>query len=166
MFDPLSLGFGLALAAGGVLSALHLGRQRADDDDRTDLADWERAFRRGRYRRRRKVAGLMTFAGVAIPLGDAVVTAVGPAAARPWLAVYLCVLLAAVAGMVALALVDSLANALHTRDRVADLHARRAGLEHELRRLHAEQTARAAAEKERPARPPARNRLRDYQFDD
>ena len=168
VIDPLFLAFGLALAGGGVASGLYLHRQRADDRDRTDLADWERRFRRGRYRRRMKVAGLMTFAGLAIPVGDVLLVAVGPKAAHPWLAIYLCLLLAAAGGMALLALLDSFATAVHTRDRVADVRARRVALEHDLLRLAAEVRARDAAPNRAPAEPrkPARNRLRDYSLDD
>ena len=168
MIDPLFLGFGLGLAALGVASGLRLRRQRADDAGRTDLRSWERGFRAARRRRRGKVAGLLVFTGVAIPAGDVLLTALDPKVAGPLLAAYLVVLLAAAGGMIALALLDGFATAVHTRDRVADLRAGRAALERELRTALAR--ARAAEAVQDPPgdepRRPLRNRLRDYSFDD
>ena len=163
VIDPLFLGFGLGLVALGVGSGVRLRRQGDRDAAREDLRPFERTFRAARRRRRRKVAGLLIFCGVAIPTGDAVLVAAGPAAAGPWLSGLLLALLAACGGMVVLALVDSFATALHTRDQAADVTAGRAALEHELRRALAARAKReAAAAPERPVR----NRLRDYSFDD
>ena len=168
MIDPLFLGFGLGLVALGVASGLHLRRQRADDAARTDLRNWERGFRAARRRRRGKVAGLLIFAGAAIPAGDLLLTALDPKVAGPLLAAYLVVLLAAAGGMIALALLDSFATAVHTRDRVADLHAGRAALEQELRTALARARAAEAVRDQSGDAPrrPLRNRLRDYSFDE
>ena len=168
MFDPLFLGFGLVLVALGLAGGVRLLRQGDEDAARDDLRSWERSFRAARRRRRLKVAGLLAFEGVAIPAGDVLLVAAGPAAG-PWLSAYLLLLLAGVAGLVGLALLDAFATALHTRDRLADVTAGRAALEHELRRALAAERAReraAGAEVPRPARRAVRNRLKDYSFDD
>ena len=165
MIDPLFLGFGLVLAALGAAGAVHLARQRDEDAGRDDLPAWERGFRSARRPRRATVAGLLMFEGVAIPLGDALLTAAGPAGAGPWLTAYLLALLAPPAGMVLLALADGFASAVHTRDQLADVRARQAALEHELRaaRAAAKTLTKAADGATRRA---ARNRLRDYSFDE
>ena len=164
--DPLPAVFGAALFALGAGAAwLHRrGLDRVEDRaDRGELEDWERNFHRARHRRRRKVAGLLMFLGAAIPAGDAALAA-GGAAARPWMSAYLLVLLWAVSGLLFLAALDWWATVSHTRDRVADVRAKRVALEYELKRLRADLAR--PAEPAEPRRAPPRNRLRDYSFDD
>ena len=168
-FDPLPIAFGACLVVGGVLAALAHRRKLARMEEqaaRGELEDWEIRFHRARHRRRLAVAGLLIWLGVAIPAGDAALAA-GGAAARPWMAAYLAVLLTAVLGLLVLAALDWIASAIHTRDRLADVRAKQTALEYALREFRANQNA-ANAEPSTPARPRSipRNRLRDYQFDD
>ena len=164
--DPLPTAFGLALIALGLGGLLWHRRDldRAEDAFARGAAEeWERNFHRARHRRRRKVAGLLVFLGAAIPAGDAALAAGGPAA-RTWFAAYLAALLWAVCGLLVLAALDWWATTNHTRDRLADVRARRAALEYELAKLKTE-LAKPDGPAETPRRP-ARNRLREYHFGD
>ena len=62
-----------------------------------------------------------------------------------------------------MALWDGFAGALHTRDRVADVRAKRVALERDLLRFKAELDA---ARDRRARRTEPVNRLREYEFDD
>ncbi len=168
-FDPLPTAFGLCLWAGGVLAAFahrRTWRRIAQRAARGELEDWEVSFHRARRRRRSMVAGLLIFLGVAIPVGDAALAAAPGPAVRPWFAAYLGVLLAAVCGMLLLAALDWVATAVHTRDRLADVYAKRAALEHAVRELRAEAARASEPPDPAPPRRPPFNRLRDYSFDD
>ncbi|MFH5806266.1 hypothetical protein [Alienimonas sp. DA493] len=169
-FDPLPTAFGLWLVAVGVVAVfLHRrGRERAEEKAaRGELEDWELDFHRARYRRRAKVAGLLVFLGVAIPAGDAALAAAGPAA-QPWMPAYLAVLMTGVCGLLFLAGLDWFATTVHTRDRLADVRAKRVALEHALRAYKAEVQSAAEPRRPEPDAPGVvpRNRLRDYSFDD
>ena len=136
--DPLFVAVGATLMLGAGLS---LAWQRAlwhRLDARPELADWQRNFHRGRYGRRAKVAWLFLTIGAAIPLGDMLVLAVPRRFAPAAFTVFLAVLFTAIAAILVLALADALAGGLHTRDRLADVRARRVALERDLLRLKAE----------------------------
>ncbi|NNJ26604.1 hypothetical protein [Alienimonas chondri] len=169
-FDPVPTAFGLCLVVGGTVAAVGYRRGRAaleQGDADGSLEEWELNFHRAKLGRRRKVAGLLLFLGVAIPVGDAAILAVG-AGARHWFLAYLGVLLAAVNGLILLAVLDWWATVSHTRDRIADVRAKRTALEYELRRLK-EEIARPVEPVDPEPNPPGRlprNRLRDYSFDD
>ncbi|MEM9701836.1 MAG: hypothetical protein AAF907_05275 [Planctomycetota bacterium] len=170
-FDPLPTAFGLWLVAlGAVAVVLHQKSYARVEEKfaRGKLEEWERGFYHSRHRRRLKVAALLIFVGVAIPVGDAALVAAGPAA-KLWFTAYLAVIFAAVVGLLTLAGLDWFATTVHTRDRLADVQAKRVALERALLEYQAKMK-RPTPEPDddappRPARLP-RNRLRDYQFDD
>ncbi|QDT15571.1 hypothetical protein [Alienimonas californiensis] len=174
-FDLLPTAFGLWLVAVGAVAALlhWRGRERTEEKAaRGELEDWELDFHLARYRRRMQVAGLLVWLGVLIPAGDAALAAAGPAA-QAWMPAYLAVLMTGVCGLLFLAGLDWFATAVHTRDRLADVQAKRVALEHALRALRAEAARAAEPSPVEPSRnepgPPGvapRNRLRDYSFDD